>query len=133
MRRFMVSLLAALWLAVPAAAQEGAIEDVITRQFEAFRGDDPARAFEFASPTIRDTFRTPENFAAMVRRGYPMVWRPGEVRFGPLREVAGQLWQRVRVRDAQGREHMLDYQMKRVDGAWRINAVQVLKAPGVGV
>lgn len=133
MRRFMLSVLAGLWLAVPAAAQEGAIKDVITRQFEAFRGDDPVRAFEFASPTIRDTFRTPENFAAMVRQGYPMVWRPGEVRFGPLREVAGQLWQRLRVRDAQGREHLLDYQMKQVDGAWRINAVQVLKAPGVGV
>ena len=132
MRYMILCLCAAVSLALPAAAQERAIKEVITRQFDAFRAGDVVRAFDFASPGIRDSFRTPENFGAMVRQGYPMVWRPGEVRFGPLREVSGRLWQRLRVIDAQGRAHLLDYQMQRVDGDWRISAVQLLKAPGVG-
>ena len=55
-----------------------AIESVISKQIEAFRADDFATAFTFASPNIRSMFGTPDNFGVMVRRGYPMVWRPGQ-------------------------------------------------------
>lgn len=133
MRHIIHAVFAAFLLALPAAAQERDIEAVIGKQFEAFRAGEVSRAFAFASPAIRDRFRTPGNFAAMVRQGYPMVWQPGAVRFGPLRDEAGRLWQRVRVTDAQGRVHLLDYRMQRVDGAWRIGAVRILGAPGAGV
>lgn len=105
------------------------IESTINQQIEAFRADDFAQAFTFASPSIRNLFRTPENFGAMVRNGYPMVWRPRSVTFGDLREVAGGLWQRVIVTDAAGGVHALDYLMVQVDGAWRIAGVQLLPAP----
>lgn len=68
----------------------------------------------------------------MVRNGYPMVWRPAEVRYLKLREVKGALWQRVLIRDRAGGVHLLDYQMVRVDGNWRINGVHILRAPDVG-
>lgn len=107
------------------------VEAVIARQIEAFRADDFARAFDFASPTIRGIFGTPERFGRMVRNGYPMVWRAGEVDFLELRMIEGRLWQKVRVRDARGAVHLLDYQMIRLDGAWKINGVQLLEAPGL--
>lgn len=65
----------------------------------------------------------------MVRNGYPMVWRPEELQFLELREVAGNLWQRVMITDGGGRVHLLDYQMIRHENLWKINAAQVLKAP----
>lgn len=119
--------------ALPALAQEGPIRDTIQSQIEAFRADDFARAFTFASPTIKRLFGTPENFGAMVRNGYPMVHRPAEVQMGELREIAGNLWQRVRIVDQAGRAWALDYMMIETPEGWQINAVQILPAPDVGV
>ncbi|WGW04088.1 DUF4864 domain-containing protein [Tropicibacter oceani] len=107
------------------------IEQVIRDQTRAFQADDFVAAFDFAGPGIRSMFRTPENFGAMVRNGYPMVWRPESLRFGDLREIGGALWQKVIVQDDQGRTHVLDYRMGQYDGGWRIDGVQLLEAPGL--
>ncbi|MFM1862583.1 MAG: DUF4864 domain-containing protein [Gemmobacter sp.] len=127
-------LAAALWLAlVPMAqAQDAAIQGVIARQIEAFKADDFATAFTFASPAIKGIFGTPERFGQMVRQGYPMVHRPAEVRFLELREVQGRLWQRVMMTDAAGQVHLLEYQMIEAPEGWQINGVQILKGVGVG-
>ncbi|MFN4204164.1 MAG: DUF4864 domain-containing protein [Tabrizicola sp.] len=127
------ALLLAVALALPATAQEGPIRETIQRQIEAFRADDFARAFTYASPTIKRLFGTPENFGAMVRNGYPMVHRPAQVEMGELREIAGHLWQRVRIVDQSGRAWALDYMMIETPEGWQINAVQILPAPDVGV
>ena len=135
MRRFALALFLAGFAASPLQAQEtpgGAIEGVIRSQIDAFLADDFATAFSFASPSIQRIFGSPENFGAMVRDGYPMVWRPDAVRFGELREIGGRLWQRVIVTDAAGRVHALDYQMIETEDGWQINGVQLLQAPGVG-
>ncbi len=134
MRGIFVGLFAGLWLTGVAWAQEvlapdAGIESTIQSQIDAFRKDDFGRAFTFASPSIQGMFGTPENFGAMVRNGYPMVWRPSDVVYGDLREIAGNLWQKVIVQDAQGQTFVLDYQMVQVDGAWRIAGVQILPAP----
>ena len=105
-----MSMILALWVR-PAAAEDDAIRSVIGAQMGAFEADDFARAFTFASPTIRDVFRTPENFGAMVRRGYPMVWRPEDVRYLEARRIGGQLWQKVLVTDSAGERFLLDYRM----------------------
>lgn len=133
MRAVLLGLGLALGLALGAAAQEGPIRETIQRQIEAFRADDFARAFTFASPTIKRLFGSPENFGAMVMQGYPMVHRPAQVEMGELREVAGNLWQRVRIVDEQGRAWALDYMMVETPEGWQINAVQILPAPDVGV
>ncbi len=113
-------------------ARDPAIESTIQSQFDAFLKDDVTTAFSFASPTIKGLFGTPENFGRMVQNGYPMVWRPSGVQYLELREVAGQLWQRVMVTDQNGRTHLLDYQMVQTADGWQINAVQLLPEVGVG-
>jgi hypothetical protein len=52
---------------------------------------------------------------------------------GELRTDEGLLWQRVFVTDAQGRGHVLDYQMIETAEGWKINGVYLLRADDVGV
>lgn len=128
-------LLSGLALTAPAAAQtadRAGIETTIRSQIDAFLADDFATAFTFAAPNIKGIFRTPENFGAMVRNGYPMVYRPASVRMLELREEAGSLRQKVMVTDAEGRSHILEYQMLTTPDGWQINGVQLLRAAGVG-
>jgi hypothetical protein len=133
MRIGLFGLLTAAFLALPALAQEEPIQKTIQSQLDAFQADDFARAFTFASPNIKGIFGTAENFGAMVKNGYPMVHRPAEVQMGELREVAGNLWQRVKIIDQAGRGHLLDYMMIETPEGWQINAVQLLPAPDIGV
>lgn len=133
MRATALVLAFVLGVAAPAAAQDAPIEETIRSQIDAFLADDFAREFSYASPTIRGLFGTPETFGAMVMQGYPMVHRPAEVEMLELREVAGNLWQRVRVVDRQGRAHLLDYMMVETPEGWQINGVQLLPAPDAGV
>lgn len=132
MRNGLHAVLLAFCLALPVAAQEEPIQETIQSQIEAFQADDFARAFTFASPTIKGMFGTPENFGMMVKQGYPMVYRPAEVQMMELREVAGNLWQRVRITDQAGAGWYLDYMMVETAEGWQINAVQILPAPDVG-
>lgn len=106
------------------------IEATIGAQIDAFLKDDFARAFTFASPGIQSYFGSSERFGRMVQQGYPMVWRPGEVKYLELREIAGNLWQRVLIRDQLGGLHVLDYEMIRTQAGWRIDGVQILRLPG---
>ncbi len=136
MTRFIAVLMLSLLAALPLRGQESpeaqaGIEGTIRGQIEAFEADDFARAFTFASPSIQRLFGTPENFGVMVRRGYPMVWRPGDVRFGELRDINGALWQKVIIQDEAGVTHVLDYRMIQQNGQWRISGVQILPQPEV--
>ncbi|MBP9047606.1 MAG: DUF4864 domain-containing protein [Tabrizicola sp.] len=135
--RLLMACLTALSLMLPAptpaGAQEEPIQGTIQSQIDAFLADDFDTAFTFASPTIKSMFGTAENFGAMVRNGYPMVHRPKDVRMGELRNDEGLLWQRVFVTDAQGRGHVLDYQMIQTAEGWKINGVYLLRADDVGV
>lgn len=126
MRRLLLAVSLSAGLASGAFAQNAEIEANISAQIQAFKADDFATAFTFASPNIQRLFGTPENFGVMVRRGYPMVWRPADVRFLELRQQGGAWWQKVMVVDGDGRVHILDYQMIRQGNGWKINGVQLL-------
>ena len=132
MRNGLYAVMLAAVLALPATAQEAPIQETIQSQIQALQADDFAGAFSYASPTIKGMFGTPENFGAMVKQGYPMVYRPAEVQMMDLREVAGNLWQRVRITDQAGAGWLLDYMMVETAEGWQINAVQILPAPDVG-
>lgn len=132
MRNGLYATMLAAVLALPAAAQEAPIQETIQSQIEALQADDFARAFTYASPTIKGMFGTPENFGAMVKEGYPMVYRPADVQMQDLRDMAGNLWQRVRITDQAGAGWVLDYQMVETAEGWQINAVQIMPAPDVG-
>ena len=126
-------LAAALTIATPTLADEGAIRGVIDDQITAFRVDDFAGAFQFASPTIQGLFGGPANFERMVRQGYPMVWRPAEVEYLGAESRGGVWRQEVLITDGAGRLHKLRYSMIETDGGWRIDGVEILAAPEVGV
>ncbi|QFT74121.1 DUF4864 domain-containing protein [Ruegeria sp. THAF33] len=126
MRRFLLAVSLSVGLGSGAFAQNAEIEANISAQIQAFKADDFATAFTFASPSIQRLFQNPDNFGAMVRNGYPMVWRPSEFRFLELREIAGALWQKVMITDANGRVHILDYQMIPLEDGWKVNGVQLL-------
>jgi len=135
MRGFMLALAAMLALAGTARADNdgaAAIRGVISAQIDAFLVDDFAAAFGFASPGIQGMFGTPERFGQMVRDGYPMVWRPGAVRYLDLREEGGRPVQRVLITDAAGVPHVLDYVMTRTGDGWRIAGVYLLQGPAAG-
>ena len=130
----LLSFLVILGFAVPAAAQEQSIEDVISSQLQAFNDRDVEAAWQYASPMIKGIFGTPDNFGMMVRNGYPMVWRPGDVQFLELREEQGLLIQKVMIQDQAGQFFVLDYQMipNAAGDGWLINGVQIERAPQMG-
>ena len=115
----------------PADAQQSEIQSVISDQIEAFKADDFATAFTFAHPNIQGIFQTPENFGRMVTQGYPMVWRPADVTYLPLREDAGSVLQDVQVTDLQGRVFVLEYTMVETPNGWRIGGVRILERSAV--
>jgi hypothetical protein len=131
--------LAAVLTMLPLAAQaqdgedQTAIEAVIADQLADFVARDVPGAWEDASPMIQGLFGSPENFGRMVENGYPMVWDNSNARFMELRDEVGRLRQKVMVRDAQGREWLLDYEMVEIEGGWKINGVQVMPAPDLAV
>ena len=132
MLRIFIICFGLLAMTAQSEAQDVPIQATITAQIEAFRADDFERAYSFASPTIHQIFGPTERFAAMVMTGYPMVVNPASVEMMDLREVAGTLWQRVRITDQKGQGWLLDYQMVEGPLGWLINAVQLQKAPDLG-
>lgn len=133
MRRVLKAMAAVAILgAGPVAAQDGPIEGVIQGQVDAFLAGDVGTAFGYASPGIQRLFGTPERFGRMVQEGYPMVWRPSEVRYLESRDLGGGVLQRVLMRDAAGVPWVLEYQMIEGPAGWVIDGVRILQAPEVG-
>ena len=133
MRHLILTLTALTLLGAPARAEPDAIAQVIQGQIAAFQADDFETAFAFASPAIKGLFGSADRFGAMVQQGYPMVHRPADVRLLDTRPDAGSIVQRVLIRDAGGRLHLLDYYMIDTDQGWQINGVHILRAPEAGV
>lgn len=132
-------LLAAVLFAAPLAARAEpvpaadtrAVRAVVEAQLAAFAADDAKGAFSYAAPSIRDMFGTPERFVAMVRAGYPVVYRPASVTFlNPVR-VDGEIVQGVHLTDADGVLWLATYRLERQrDRSWRIAGCDVRPAPG---
>lgn len=111
------------------SADRSAIRDVIQSQIEAFRRDDGAGAFGYASPSIRGMFGSPEIFMDMVRQGYQPVYRPRVFEFREITLLNGQVTQKVHVVGPDGRPVTAYYPMTQLpDGTWRIDGCY-LQAP----
>ncbi len=130
-----ITVAAAVGSATPAEAQQSAFESIISRQIEAFRAGDGATAFSFASPSLQRLFQTPDNFIAMVKRGYMAVYAPRRFSFpGTQTDAQGRPVQLVEVVDADGRVWTARYTFEQQpDGSWRIASVTLEKAPGADV
>jgi hypothetical protein len=142
MRKFLMScllLLASAGFAGVAPAQEPqvpeadakAIEAVIRAQLAAFARDDAGKAFSYASPGIRQMFGKPETFLAMVRTGYPVVYRPAAVAFLKPSGGGADAIQPVRMTDAEGTLWIAIYLMQRqADGSWLTNGCRLQRSEG---
>lgn len=131
MRRLILAMVLVCGAFLPAGAQQDDIKGVIRDQIAAFKVDDFDTAFTYASPSIQGLFGTPENFGRMVTQGYPMVWRPADVRYLDLRDEGGILRQDVQVTDGSGRVFILEYSMIETRNGWKINGVRILDVADV--
>lgn len=112
-------------------ADARAVRKVIEAQLAAFADDDAELAFSFAAPSIRETFGSAEKFMTMVRKGYPVVYRPTSVRFLEPVLDSGTLLQRVRMTDDIGVPWMVVYSLERQDDkSWRITACVAARGDG---
>ena len=131
MMRMVLAAVLALVLTAPGKAQADDIQHVIGGQIEAFKVDDFATAFTFASPMIKRIFGTPERFGMMVQQGYPMVWRPADVQYLEQRAEGEVIYQKVLIEDAAGALFTFEYEMIPTPDGWQINGVQRLQEPAV--
>ena len=128
-----------LLFAFPAAAQtmpsdvgeadKQAIRMVIEEQLGAFQRDDAQAAFAQATPNIQAIFQTPDRFMAMVRGGYPSVYRPRQVEFRDIVDINGTPTQRVFIIGPDGAPFMALYPMElQDDGTWKIGGCYLVPA-----
>jgi hypothetical protein len=106
---------------------------IITAQISAFRADDGAAAYEFAAPVVRKFFPTVEVFMAMVKNGYPQVYRPQSFIFNEaLTDPQGRPAQKVTILGPDGKTYMAIYTLeKQADGKWLISSCTILLIPGL--
>ena len=131
------AMLALLCMAVPAgaapftAADEKNVRTVVEAQLAAFAKDDADKAFSFAAPNVRKAVGTAQEFMAMVRRDYPVVYRPASVAFLKSEGKDDQVIQRVQMADASGASWLAIYSLERQrNKAWRITGCVVVENKG---
>ena len=113
------------------ASEAKAVRAVVAAQLKAISVDDGPAAFRYASPKIREMFGSPDNFLEMVRRGYPVVYRPASVAYLKAERIEGGIVQAVHLTDADGTLWLALYQLERQpDRSWRIGGCQVVPASG---
>lgn len=116
------------------AERNEAIATVISDQLDAFSKDDEDRAFFHASPSIQLHFDSPGYFMKMVKRSYPMMYRPQFYEIGEVKVVADKVFQTASFVDEKNGRYKVLYEMQQQgDGAWKINGVRVVKSKAVAV
>ena len=120
----------AAWADGVSQAQASQARAVVQAQLDAFAADDSLRAFLLGTDALRKRFGSPDRFMAMVRRGYPVIYRPAAVAFLKPQRDGDQLIQPVQLTDAQGNGRLATYRLEQRGKAWLIAACEV--APNEG-
>ena len=137
MRRFWLTCLLAVTVATSAAARPVPVSAtdmrsaraVVQAQLDAFTADDGPRAFSLATQNLRQMFGSPERFMAMVRAGYPVVYRPSSVAFLIPEWLDRELIQGVHFTDEAGGLWLAIYRLQRQrDNSWRINGCELVES-----
>ena len=113
------------------AADEKNVRSVVEAQLAAFAKDDAVKAFSYAAPNIREAIGTADAFLTMVRRDYPVVYRPASVTFLKAEGKGDDVVQRVQMLDASGNSYLAVYTLQRQKGnVWRITGCVVVENKG---
>lgn len=113
------------------AADRSAMQALVEGQIDAFRRDDGAAAYAYASPPIQMLYPTVDGFMAMVKQGFQPVYRPQQYTFGPMIEGPSGPILRVFVTGPDGNPYVAEYAFQRQpDGSWKINGCQLIKNIG---
>ncbi len=125
----MIALVAGSIAPTYAAEDVAAAQSIIQSQEEAFGRDDAAAAYDFAAPSIKSWFRTPDIFMSMVRNGYAPVYRHKSFEFGPAAILDGKIKQQVHIIDADGVAWEALYTLEpQSDGTLKISSCILTKA-----
>ncbi|MEO6017174.1 MAG: DUF4864 domain-containing protein [Polaromonas sp.] len=110
---------------------EKSVRAVVEGQLAAFAKDDANKAFSFAAPNVREAVGNARGFLAMVRRDYPVVYRPASVAFLKAEGKDDQVIQRVQLTDASGDAWLAIYSLERQKNrSWRITGCLVVENKG---
>ena len=113
------------------AADAKSVRAVIEAQLAAFASDDAPKAFSFAAPNVREAAGSASSFLAMVRRDYPVVYRPASTAFLKPEGTGDEILQRVQMLDASGDSWLAVYSLQRQKGnVWRITGCAVVENKG---
>lgn len=110
------------------------VQSVVARQFSAFAMDDADRAFETATPAVRETFGDAGLFLAVVRGLYPMVYQASSVTFHKPESSDNTAVQLVEIRNpetgADAPSWLALFALERQpDNSWRISNCVVAENP----
>ncbi len=141
MLRIVTTLFCALMYFAPVQAEDlssqdkSAVQQVISGQLEAFKVENGPLAFSFAAPVITGAFKTPENFIAMVKRGYAPVYNNQKYTFGSAAvDSLGRQIQHVTIVAADGKRYEAVYALqKQPDETWKIAGCTLVEIPGTDV
>lgn len=112
----------------PTDTDVASIRSLIEAQLAAFAEDDAHAAFALASEAIQGKFGDARTFLAMVRQGYPAVYRPAQVAFLETKVNGSAFIQHVRFVDAAGQAWSGLYEVIRApDAGLRINGCALRK------
>ena len=90
-------------------------------QLDAFAQDDAEKAFSFAAPNIRSLMVNADNFLAVVRNQYRVVYRPASVVFIKPQGQRNNAVLRVQMTDSDGDPWLATYSLERQSNTtWRI-------------
>ncbi|MGE4241121.1 DUF4864 domain-containing protein [Ramlibacter sp.] len=102
------------------------VQTVIAAQLAALTADDADRAFETATPEVRQDVGSAERFLQLVRSTYPMVYRHSAANFLKPEVERGQVMQLVQLRDANEKTWLVLFALERqADDTWRIGSCLV--------
>ena len=127
--------LQALWLNAQAGtltpADEKNVRAVVDGQLAALAKDDAKKAFSYAAPSVREAVGSAADFLSMVRRDYPVVYRPASVAFLKPERMDDDVVQRVQMTDTSGNAWLAIYSLhQQKDKSWRITGCAVVENKG---
>ena len=112
-------------------SDEKKVRAVVQAQLKAFAADNAKQAFALAAPALQTQFGTPDNFMAMVRTSYPVVYAPANVAFLKPEAQDGDVIQRVQMNDQQGKPWLAVYSLQQQkDKSWRISGCVIVQSRG---